>query len=112
MTPVREGHLEEALLATRQARAMQAVASLQRHSVERGLHRLGEDEIEARIRNARGFTAMAVAGGILVTSTAPPPNRALLPLRFYFALTTDDNGVSTIHAYPWEVLVKLYEILE
>ncbi len=70
------------------------------------------DEIEARIRNARGFTAMAVAGGILVTSTAPPSNRALLPLRFYFALTTDDNGVSTIHAYPWEVLVKLYEILE
>lgn len=71
------------------------------------------DEIEARIRNAGGFTSMVVAGGILVTGTTmSPTNRVLLPMRFYFAVSSVVAGISEIHAYPWDLLVRHYEILE
>ncbi len=50
MTSVRAGQLEETLLAAKQARAIQAVAAMQRRSVERGLHRLSDQDIQASIR--------------------------------------------------------------
>lgn len=56
---------------------------------------------------------MAVAGGILVTGTGlSPTNSALLPMRFYFAVSSVVAGTSEIHAYPWDLLVQHYEILE
>lgn len=53
MTPVQAGQLEETLLAAKQARAIQAVTAMQRRSVERGLHRLSDQDIQTRIRAVR-----------------------------------------------------------
>jgi antitoxin (DNA-binding transcriptional repressor) of toxin-antitoxin stability system len=48
-----ESNLEESLAAFRQARAIEAVASLQRRSVEQGSDRISMDEINAEIRAVR-----------------------------------------------------------
>lgn len=72
--------------------------------------------IVSHIQKAGGLTAVAVVGGVLVQSTAPtfpfPANSAVLPMRFYFSISCSVEGISKIHAYPWELLLKHYEILE
>ena len=57
LAAVNEANLEESLSAFRTARAVEAVASLQRRSVEQGADRITLDEIDAEIkavRNQRG----------------------------------------------------------
>ena len=53
LAAVNESNLEESLWAFRQARAVEAVASLQRRSVEQGTHNISMDEIDAEIRAVR-----------------------------------------------------------
>lgn len=53
LAPVDEAGLEETLRAFRRARAVEAVASLQRQSAEAGRDRITPDEIEAEIRDVR-----------------------------------------------------------
>ena len=53
LAAVSESNLEESLAAFRQARAVEAVASLQRRSVEQGTDKISMDEIEAEIRAVR-----------------------------------------------------------
>ena len=53
MTGVGEDQLEETLLAARQARAIQAVAGMQRQAVKRGWHRADERDVETHIRTIR-----------------------------------------------------------
>lgn len=53
LSAVNESNLEESLAAFRQARAVQAVAALQRESVKQGLDRLSPSDIEAEIRDVR-----------------------------------------------------------
>ncbi len=53
LSAVNESNLEESLSAIRQARAVEAVMSLQRRSVERGTDGISMDEIDAEIRVAR-----------------------------------------------------------
>jgi len=53
LAAVNESNLEESLSAFRQARAVQAVASLQRRSVEQGTNNISMDEIDAEIRTVR-----------------------------------------------------------
>jgi antitoxin (DNA-binding transcriptional repressor) of toxin-antitoxin stability system len=53
LAAVNESNLEESLSAFRQARAVGAVASLQRRSVEQGTDRISMEEIEAEIRAVR-----------------------------------------------------------
>ncbi len=53
LSAVNESNLEESLSAIRQARAVEAVMSLQRRSVERGTDGISMDEIDAEIRAAR-----------------------------------------------------------
>ncbi len=48
-----DSDLEESLLAFRQARAVEAVASLQRRSVEAGNDKMTMDEIDAEIKAVR-----------------------------------------------------------
>jgi antitoxin (DNA-binding transcriptional repressor) of toxin-antitoxin stability system len=48
-----DSDLEESLLAFRQARAVEAVASLQRRSVEMGNDKITRDEIDAEIKAVR-----------------------------------------------------------
>ena len=48
-----DSDLEESLSAFRQARAVEAVASLQRRSVERGADKMTMDEIDAEIKAVR-----------------------------------------------------------
>jgi antitoxin (DNA-binding transcriptional repressor) of toxin-antitoxin stability system len=48
-----ESNLEESLSAFRQARAVEAVASLQRRSIEQGTDQIPMEDIEAEIRSAR-----------------------------------------------------------
>lgn len=50
---VSEATLEESLTALRQARAVAAVAALQRDSAERGLDKLGPAEVDAVIVSVR-----------------------------------------------------------
>lgn len=57
LAAVNESNLEESLAAFRQARAIDAVASLQRRSVARGVDALSADEIEAEIAAARKVRA-------------------------------------------------------
>jgi len=57
LAAVSESNLEEALSAFRQARAVEAVASIQRRSVEQGTDRITMDEIDAEIRQVRGMRA-------------------------------------------------------
>jgi antitoxin (DNA-binding transcriptional repressor) of toxin-antitoxin stability system len=53
LAAVNESNLEESLSAFRQARAVEAVASLQRRSVEQGTDNISMDEIDAEIRAVR-----------------------------------------------------------
>ena len=53
LAAVNESNLEESLSAFRQGRAVQAVASLQRRSVEQGTNNISMDEIDAEIRTVR-----------------------------------------------------------
>jgi antitoxin (DNA-binding transcriptional repressor) of toxin-antitoxin stability system len=50
---ISDSSLEESLSAFRQARAIEAVASLQRQSVEMGNDKITMDEIEAEIKAVR-----------------------------------------------------------
>ena len=53
LAAVNESNLEEAVSAFRQARAVEAVAALQRRSVEQGEDRLSLEEINAEINAVR-----------------------------------------------------------
>lgn len=53
LAAITESNLEESLSAFRQARAVEAVASLQRKSVEQGTDKLTMDEINAEIKAVR-----------------------------------------------------------
>ena len=53
LAAISESNLEESLTAFRQARAVEAVASLQRRSAENGASTLTMDEIDAEIRAVR-----------------------------------------------------------
>lgn len=53
LAAINEANLEESLSAFRQARAVDAVASLQRRSIEQGTDRISMDEINAGIRAVR-----------------------------------------------------------
>ena len=53
LAAINESTLEESLSAFRPARAVEAVASLQRQSVERGTSKLSPEEINAEIRAVR-----------------------------------------------------------
>ena len=54
ISAVNESNLEESLYAIRQARAAEAVMSLQRRSVERGTDRITMEEIDTEIKAVRG----------------------------------------------------------
>ena len=53
LSAVNESNLEESLSAIRQARAAEAVMSLQRRSVERGTDGVTMEEVDAEIRAVR-----------------------------------------------------------
>jgi antitoxin (DNA-binding transcriptional repressor) of toxin-antitoxin stability system len=53
LAAVNELNLEESLSAFRQARAVEAVASLQRQSIEQGTDNISMDEIDAEIKAVR-----------------------------------------------------------
>lgn len=53
LAAVNESNLEESLSAFRRARAVEAVASLQRRSVEQGTDRIPREEIDAEIQAVR-----------------------------------------------------------
>jgi antitoxin (DNA-binding transcriptional repressor) of toxin-antitoxin stability system len=53
LAAISESNLEESLIAFRQARAVEAVASLQRRSADQGTNNLTIDEIDAEIRTVR-----------------------------------------------------------
>ena len=53
LAAINEATLEESLSAFRQARAVEAVARLQRQSVERGTSKMSPEKINAEIRAAR-----------------------------------------------------------
>ena len=53
LAAINEATLEESLSAFRQARAVEAVARLQRQSVERGTSKMSSEEINAEIRAVR-----------------------------------------------------------
>jgi antitoxin (DNA-binding transcriptional repressor) of toxin-antitoxin stability system len=54
LASIGESSVEESLAAFRQARAITAVAALQRRSVEQGTDRMSAEEIEEEIRAVRG----------------------------------------------------------
>jgi antitoxin (DNA-binding transcriptional repressor) of toxin-antitoxin stability system len=54
LSAVNESNLEESLSAIRQARAAEAVMSLQRGSVERGADGITMEEVDAEIKAVRG----------------------------------------------------------
>jgi antitoxin (DNA-binding transcriptional repressor) of toxin-antitoxin stability system len=53
LSAITESNLEESLTAFRQARAVEAVARLQRRSVEQGTDRFTMDEIDAEVKAIR-----------------------------------------------------------
>jgi antitoxin (DNA-binding transcriptional repressor) of toxin-antitoxin stability system len=53
LAAINESNLEESLAAFRQARAVEAVASLQRKSLERGTDRISMEEIDSEIISTR-----------------------------------------------------------
>ena len=53
LATISESNLEESLAAFRQARAVEAVASLQRRSIEQGTDKISMDEIDAEIKAVR-----------------------------------------------------------
>jgi antitoxin (DNA-binding transcriptional repressor) of toxin-antitoxin stability system len=54
LASIGESNVEESLAAFRQARAIAAVAALQRRSVEQGTDRMSAEEIEEEISAVRG----------------------------------------------------------
>jgi antitoxin (DNA-binding transcriptional repressor) of toxin-antitoxin stability system len=53
LATISESNLEESLTAFRQARAVEAVATLQRRSADQGANRVTMDEIDAEIQSVR-----------------------------------------------------------
>jgi len=53
LAAITESNLEESLAAFRQARAVKAVATLQRRSADQGTDKITMDEIDAEIKNVR-----------------------------------------------------------
>lgn len=53
LAAISEANLEESIAAFRQARSIEAVASLQRRSVEQGTDKITMDEIDAEIKAVR-----------------------------------------------------------
>jgi antitoxin (DNA-binding transcriptional repressor) of toxin-antitoxin stability system len=53
LAAINESTLEESLSAFRQARAVEAVASMQRQSVEQGTGKMSSEEISAEIKAVR-----------------------------------------------------------
>lgn len=53
LAAITEANLEESLSAFRQARAIEAVGSIQRRSVEQGTDKISMDEINAEIKAVR-----------------------------------------------------------
>lgn len=53
LTTIDEENLEESLTAWRQARATQAIASIQDESARKGTDRISMDEIDAEIKKSR-----------------------------------------------------------
>lgn len=53
LAAISESNLEESLTAFRQARAVEAVAALQRRSADQGTNRITMDEIDAEIQAVR-----------------------------------------------------------
>ena len=53
LAAINESNLEESLAAFRQARAVEAVATLQRRSAEQGTDKITIDEIDAEIKAVR-----------------------------------------------------------
>ncbi|MDP2755680.1 MAG: type II toxin-antitoxin system Phd/YefM family antitoxin [Nitrospirota bacterium] len=53
LASITEANLEESLSAFRQARAIEAVVSLQRRSLEQGTDKISADEINAEIKAVR-----------------------------------------------------------
>ncbi len=53
LATINESNLEESLAAFRRARAVEAVASIQRRSKEQGTDTISLDEIDAEIRSVR-----------------------------------------------------------
>ena len=53
LAAISESNLEESLTAFRQARAVEAVSSIQRRSVDHGTNTLTMDEIDSEIRAVR-----------------------------------------------------------
>jgi antitoxin (DNA-binding transcriptional repressor) of toxin-antitoxin stability system len=53
LATINESNLEESLTAFRQARAVEAVAALQRRSADQGTNRITMDEIDAEIQAVR-----------------------------------------------------------
>ncbi len=59
LAAISESNLEESLAAFRQARAVEAVASLQRRSVDKGTDKITMDEIDEEIKAVRKKRATA-----------------------------------------------------
>lgn len=57
LAAISESNLEESLTAFRQARAVEAVAALQRRSADQGTNRITMDEIDAEIQAVRNNRA-------------------------------------------------------
>ena len=53
LAAISESNLEESLAAFRQARAVEAVATLQRRSADQGTDKITMSEIDAEIKNVR-----------------------------------------------------------
>jgi antitoxin (DNA-binding transcriptional repressor) of toxin-antitoxin stability system len=59
LAAISESNLEESLAAFRQARAVEAVATLQRRSADQGTDKITMDEINAEIKSVRKKRATA-----------------------------------------------------
>jgi antitoxin (DNA-binding transcriptional repressor) of toxin-antitoxin stability system len=59
LAAISESNLEESLAAFRQARAVEAVAGLQRRSADQGTNKITMDEIDAEIKIVRKKRATA-----------------------------------------------------
>jgi antitoxin (DNA-binding transcriptional repressor) of toxin-antitoxin stability system len=59
LAAISESNLEESLAAFRQARAVEAVATLQRRSADQGTDKITMGEIDAEIKNVRKKRATA-----------------------------------------------------
>jgi antitoxin (DNA-binding transcriptional repressor) of toxin-antitoxin stability system len=59
LAAISESNLEESLAAFRQARAVEAVVTLQRRSADQGTDKITMDDIDAEIKNVRKKRATA-----------------------------------------------------